>query len=78
MRGGAGGEVAGCKLRGIFDSWPGLKARLEKAELGSRERGAITAMHSLKWVYRGNVALVGDASGSVDAITGEGLRLALS
>jgi flavin-dependent dehydrogenase len=26
-------------------------------------------------VYRGNVALTGDASGSVDAITGEGLRL---
>jgi menaquinone-9 beta-reductase len=59
-----------------FDSWPELKTRLDKAELGSRERGAITAMHSLKKVYRGNVALVGDASGSVDAITGEGLRLA--
>src|SRR5271157_2537124 len=38
--------------------------------------GAITAMHRLKRVTRGNVALVGDASGGVDAITGEGLRLA--
>jgi flavin-dependent dehydrogenase len=27
-------------------------------------------------VYRGNIALVGDASGSVDPITGEGLGLA--
>ncbi|HEY2118014.1 MAG TPA: hypothetical protein VGH37_02415, partial [Candidatus Acidoferrum sp.] len=51
---------------------------LEKAELSSRERRAITSMHTLENVYRGNVALVGDASGSVDAITGEGLRLAFS
>jgi flavin-dependent dehydrogenase len=29
----------------------------------------------LKRVYTGNVALVGDASGSVDAVTGEGLCL---
>ncbi len=59
-----------------LENWPELKDRLAKAELGSRERGAITSMHSLRNVYRGNVALVGDASGSVDAITGEGLRLA--
>jgi menaquinone-9 beta-reductase len=55
---------------------PALRARLADAELGSRERGAITAMHSLARVWRGHVALVGDASGGVDAITGEGLRLA--
>jgi flavin-dependent dehydrogenase len=59
-----------------LENWPELKDRLANAELGSRERGAITSMHSLQKVYRGNVALVGDASGSVDAITGEGLRLA--
>jgi flavin-dependent dehydrogenase len=33
-------------------------------------------MQSLWRVWRGNVALVGDASGGVDAITGEGLWLA--
>jgi flavin-dependent dehydrogenase len=33
-------------------------------------------MHSLRAAHSGNVALVGDASGGVDAITGEGLRLA--
>ena len=33
-------------------------------------------MRSLSRVQRNNVALIGDASGGVDAITGEGLRLA--
>jgi len=55
---------------------PELQERLNGAELGSRERGAISAMHSLRRVSQGNIALIGDASGSVDAITGEGLRLA--
>jgi len=56
--------------------WPELQQRLANAPISSRERGAITSMHSLRRVTRENVALVGDASGSVDAITGEGLRLA--
>jgi flavin-dependent dehydrogenase len=55
---------------------PELRERLAQAELCRRERGAITAVQALKRVWRGNVALVGDASGGVDAITGEGLRLA--
>lgn len=55
---------------------PELKEKLRGAVLSTRERGAITSMRSLHNVHRGNVALVGDASGSVDAITGEGLRLA--
>ncbi len=60
----------------VLEEVPKLRERLCRAELTSRERGAITAMHGLKRVTRGNVALVGDASGGVDAITGEGLRLA--
>jgi flavin-dependent dehydrogenase len=55
---------------------PELAQRLCGAKLASRERGAITQMHSLREVHSGNVALLGDASGGVDAITGEGLRLA--
>jgi len=55
---------------------PELRERLAGAEMGGRERGAITAMHALRCISAGNVALVGDASGGVDAITGEGLRLA--
>lgn len=55
---------------------PDLAAKLHCAELASRGRGAINVMSSLQDVQRGNVALVGDASGGVDAITAEGLRLA--
>jgi flavin-dependent dehydrogenase len=55
---------------------PALGNKLAAAELSSRERGALTMMRTLRHVQRGNVALVGDASGGVDAITGEGLRLA--
>ncbi len=42
----------------------------------SEERGAVTVMRRLRRVYRGRTALIGDASGSVDAITGEGMGLA--
>jgi flavin-dependent dehydrogenase len=53
------------ELLGIFRNSPEV----------STERGAITASRKLKRVARGNVALVGDASGSVDAITADGLSL---
>jgi flavin-dependent dehydrogenase len=39
----------------------------------STARGAVTRTRTLRQVVRGNVAVLGDASGSVDAITGEGL-----
>lgn len=54
---------------------PELAERIRGAQQHGRERGAITLMHSLRRVSSGNVALVGDASGGVDAITGEGMRL---
>jgi flavin-dependent dehydrogenase len=52
-----------------------LKARLKQAEIISAERGAVSVSRRLRRVFRDNVILLGDASGSVDAITGEGLRL---
>ncbi len=58
--------------------FPELHAQLGGAEVSSTERGAVTATCKLKRVSRGNVALIGDASGTVDAITGEGLCLAFS
>jgi len=58
-----------------LSSLPELCERLSGAEAVGHERGAITSIRSLKRVWLNNVALVGDASGSVDAITGEGLRL---
>lgn len=57
-------------------SFPELHARLRDAEVVSMERGALSVTRKLKRVFRGNVILVGDASGTVDAITGEGLGLA--
>ena len=43
---------------------------------GSAERGAVSVTRKLARVIRVRVALIGDASGGVDAITGEGLCLA--
>lgn len=69
------------KLKSRFEEtlriFPKLANRLNGAPQASAERGAVTSMFALKRVYRGNVALIGDASGSVDAITGEGLSLSL-
>jgi flavin-dependent dehydrogenase len=56
--------------------FPRVAQRLRGKEATTAERGAVTSSRKLKSVYRGRVALVGDASGSVDAITGEGLSLA--
>lgn len=57
---------------------PWLRSRLQGAETVSAERGAVTGNRRLKGVWRDNVALIGDAAGTVDAITGEGLGLAFS
>jgi menaquinone-9 beta-reductase len=56
--------------------FPRLASRLESAPVLGSTRGAVTRMCALPAVVRGNVALVGDASGTVDAISGEGLSLA--
>src|SRR5216683_4829535 len=63
------------RLEDAWKEFPKLAGRLCHAEPRSAERGAVTVTRRLKSVYRGNVALTGDASGSVDAITGEGLGL---
>jgi flavin-dependent dehydrogenase len=63
------------RMEEAWHEFPSLAAHLLNAELSSAERGGITATRRLSRVYRGNVALTGDASGSVDAITGEGLCL---
>ena len=61
-----------------LEDLPWLKKRLKNAEPVSTERGAVTGNRRLKRVWCGNVALIGDAAGTVDAITGEGLGLAFS
>jgi menaquinone-9 beta-reductase len=59
----------------IASKFPELAARLLYAKVLGSERGAVTRTRRLKRVYKDNVVLVGDASGAVDAITGEGLNL---
>lgn len=66
------------RLTEALQRFPELRSRLDGAEVSSLEKGAMTATCQLKRVSRGNVALIGDASGTVDAITGEGLCLAFS
>ena len=63
------------RLNAALEEFPGLRQRLEAAEGCSREMGSVTGSRVLLNVFRRNVALIGDASGSVDAITGEGMSL---
>jgi menaquinone-9 beta-reductase len=66
------------RLAEALQRFPELRERLEGSDVSSTEKGALTATCTLKRVSRGNVALIGDSSGTVDAITGEGLCLAFS
>jgi len=61
------------RLGEAVSQFPALAARLEGVARSSKERGAVTSTSRLKAVWRDNISLLGDASGSVDAITGEGL-----
>lgn len=59
-------------------AFPEVAERLRGAERGSVERGAMSVTRKLARVSTDRVALIGDASGGVDAITGEGLCLAFN
>ena len=63
------------RLDAALSAFPEITSRLRNAEPASVERGAISSTRKLRRVYQGRVALVGDASGAVDSITGEGLCL---
>lgn len=69
-----GGRKAG--FDELLGSFPRLAERLGAAPAASRDRGMGPLRQPVKAVARGRLALVGDASGYVDAITGEGLSLA--
>jgi flavin-dependent dehydrogenase len=56
--------------------FPRLAANLSTAVPSTRARGGLSISRTLSSVCRGNVALIGEASGAVDAITGEGLAMA--
>ncbi|HSU31349.1 MAG TPA: NAD(P)/FAD-dependent oxidoreductase [Bryobacteraceae bacterium] len=63
------------RLDQALGEFPNLQRRLEAAERSSREMGSVTGSRVLRRVSRPGMALVGDASGTVDAITGEGMRI---
>jgi flavin-dependent dehydrogenase len=64
------------RLDEALGGFPELDARVRSAGAASAERGELSVTRKLKRVCRANVALIGDASGTVDAVTGEGLSLA--
>ncbi len=64
-------------VKAALDWFPQLSARLQGAEPLGAERGALTEGHLYRRVTNGKIALIGDASGSVDAIAGQGLALSL-
>jgi len=64
------------RLSGALPQFPRLAARLSGAAAVTEERGALSSTCRIHAVTRGRVALIGDASGRVDAITGDGLCLA--
>lgn len=64
------------RIDDALPAFPALRQMLRAASATSSERGSLSATCRVHSVARGNVALIGDASGTVDAITGEGLCLA--
>lgn len=64
------------RLREALSLFPNVSARLAHCEATTTERGAVTGNLVLPRVTHGRVALIGDASGTIDAITGEGMSLA--
>ena len=64
------------RITDALPRFPVLHSRLASQQAVTPERGALAATRRVRRVTRGNVALLGDASGTVDPITGEGLCLA--
>ena len=64
-----------CDRTAILSGFPEIAHRLEGAEIVSQQRGAVSATCKLLRVATDSVALLGDASGSADSITGEGLAI---
>ncbi len=63
------------KFNAGLERFPALAERLAGAEPTSTDRGAGPLWRRARAVARGRLALVGDAAGYLDAITGEGLSL---
>jgi flavin-dependent dehydrogenase len=64
------------KFDDLLLEFPQLSARLDGAEVASRDRGAGPFGQRCSSPVSGRLALVGDAAGSLDPISGEGLSVA--
>jgi menaquinone-9 beta-reductase len=64
------------RVADALSNFPQIQRCLEGVPAITSERGAYAVTRKLRRVTRGNVALIGDASGNVDPITGEGICLA--
>jgi flavin-dependent dehydrogenase len=63
------------RLEGALQRFPSLVEKLRGRARTTRELGDTTGLRILPAITRGRVALIGDASGTVDAVTGHGLSL---
>jgi len=63
-------------FRDLLRTFPEVADRIGGAKPTSSVRGGVTALRKVRRIYKENVVLVGDAAGSVDAITGQGIGLA--
>lgn len=64
------------RIDGALQQFPAVARRLRDAQPVSAQAGAITSLGRARGVTRDTIALVGDASGTVDGIAGQGLSLA--
>ena len=68
--------VPNLRLHQGLRDFPEVERRLRGCVPKTREQGAITSTMKVRAVHNGRIALLGEASGSVDAVTGEGLSTA--
>lgn len=64
------------RLAEAIQSFPELASRLKSVTPSDAELGSITSLRNSRRAARGSIALVGDASCTVDGIAGQGLTLA--
>jgi menaquinone-9 beta-reductase len=65
------------RIESAFAQFPEISKRLTGAMPTSHEAGAVTALGRSSAVVRKNVALVGDASCTIDGVAGQGISLAV-
>jgi len=68
-------SAPGIPMAKLIDHFPEISRRLNGAHPTISVRGAISGSSNMRSVVRDRFALTGDASGSVDALTGEGMSL---